>query len=140
MRAAIALVMLASAAHANSPEPSRATLAAVAATCTEKGAFGAHFGESDHQPGGIAPFVIEPSSNANAITAAASFARAPMSAEDRDFLAAWVFRKLASAIAARKFAHRQDRRDGITFTAETYTLDLSRDGTTVRLTCTARKP
>lgn len=145
---ALALVALTAAASANSPEPSRETIAAVANTCTADGAFGFRFGQKNVSVAGwagIAPFGVDNWSEGRdglyEITAAASFARAPMSEEDRGFLAGWVFKQLVDAITARKFARRQDRLQGVAFIADRFVFDIARDGTTVRLTCTdiARK-
>lgn len=144
---ALSLLAITAAAQANSPEPSRQTLAALANTCTADGAFGYRFG--DHRASvrdtGLPPFVIATLSDGQGglyeIVAAASFAKAPMSGEDRIALAKWVFGQLDSGIAARKFARRQDRRDGVAYIADAFVLDLSRDGTTIRISCTdiARK-
>jgi hypothetical protein len=140
---AIAFVALAAAATANSPEPSPKTLAAVAATCTADGAFGFRFGQKNVSVAGwagIPPFGVDNWSEGYdglyEITAAASFAKAPMSEEDRGFLADWVFKKLAAAIAARKLLHRKDRFQGVAFVFDRVVFDISRTGTTVRLTCT----
>ena len=139
---AAAFIVLAGAAEANSPEPSRETLAAIASTCTAQGAFGHHFGVPIREQGeGIPPFIVEAPSRQGAhkewveITASASYARAPMSQEDREYLAKWVYEQLAARIAARRLAHRHDRSDGTTFVDPLFVLDLSRDGTTVRLSC-----
>jgi hypothetical protein len=143
----VAILALTASAYANSPEPSPATFAAVIQTCTADGAFGYRFGEhgvSAHATG-LPPFVIATLSQNREglfeIIAAASFAKAPMSGEDRIALTNWVFEKLDSGVAARKFVHRQKRRDGIAYIASAFVLDLSHDGTTVRIACTdiARK-
>lgn len=140
---AIAVLALLTAASANSPEPSAETLAALAKTCTADGAFGYRFGQKDAVLlgwAGIPPFAVETLSNGRdglfEIVAAAAFARAPMSGEDRIALAGWVFKKLDTAIAARNFLRRQERRDGVAYIAAGFVLDLSRDGTTVRVSCT----
>ena len=72
------------------------------------------------------------------IEAAASFARALMSNEDRIALARWVFNAIDAEIAAqRRFAERQPRRDGVSYiSGNGFVLDLARDGTDVFLTCT----
>ena len=144
---AIAFLALTAAASANSPEPSPQTFAAVIQTCTAGGAFGYRFGEQGvrARETGLPPFVIETLSDGRdglyEITAAASFAKAPMSGEDRIALANWVFGKLDRGIAARNFVRRQPRRDGVAYIADAFVLDLSHDGTTVRVACTdiARK-
>jgi len=144
---ALTVMILEGAANANSPEPSAQTFAAVVQTCTANGAFGYRFGERGATPRqtGQPPFVIETlSENRDGlfeIIAAASFAKAPMSGEDRIALANWVFQKLDSGIAARKFVRRQERRDGVSYIADAFVLDLSHDGTTVQVACTdiARK-
>lgn len=139
----------ATAASASSPEPSPSAFAALARTCTADGAFGLHFGQKNVALAGwagIAPFAVDAWSEGRdglyQITAAASFAKAPMSQEDRVALAAWVLRKLDSDIAAtHRFSRRDPRRDGVRFSTATLALDLSQSGTTVRMTCTdlARK-
>lgn len=139
---AIAVLILTSAAYANSPEPTRQTLAAVAASCSAEGAFGHRFGDTIAELGaGIAPFAIDaparhgPNGDWVEVSASASFAHAPMSQEDRVFLAKWVYEQLVARVAARKFLHRHSRSDGTTFVDPLFVLDLSRDGTTVRLRC-----
>lgn len=136
------------AASANSPEPSQQTLHFVATGCTAAGAFGYRFGEHHTRPHetGAAPFVIETLSESRdglfEIVAAASFAQAPMSGEDRIHLAAWVLRRLDGEItAAHRFARRQERRDGIAYIDAGFVLDLSQDGPILRFSCTdaARK-
>jgi hypothetical protein len=138
----LVLAALTASAGANSPEPSRQTIAAVANTCTAEGAFGHRFGEPITERGaGIAPFAIErpsqhgPDGDWVEITATASFAHAPMSQEDRVFLAKWVYEQLVARVAARKFPHRHNRSDGTSFIDPLFVLDLSRDETTVRLSC-----
>jgi hypothetical protein len=130
-------------AHANSPEPSREVFAAVEKTCTAAGAFGYRFGASHAtaRDTGLPPFIIETLSESRnglfEIVATASFAKAPMSGEDRIALAGWVSQKLDTDIAAaRQFLHREPRRDGVQFIAAGFTLAISQDGTAVRLTCT----
>ncbi len=148
---AIALLAVAAAtspiAWANSPEPSPETIAAITNTCTADGAFGYRFGERKaiaHDTG-LAPFAIETLSASRdglfEIVAAASFAKAPMSGEDRVALAGWVFGKLDAGAAMRKFSRREPRRDGVRYIASAFVFNLSRDGTTVHVTCTdiARK-
>ena len=135
-------------AAANSPEPSRETFAAVVKTCTADGGFGYRFGDghATARDTGLAPFVIESLSQGREglfeIVARASFAKAPMSGEDRIALARWVFATLDTDIAAaRQFPRREPRRDGVQFIAASVVFDINRDGTEVRLTCTdiARK-
>jgi len=147
LSATLVLTMLP--ASASSPEPSREAFAALAKTCTAAGAFGYDFG---HRvvvlPGsaGIPPFFVEDISQGRdglfEIVAHASFAKAPMSGEDRIALTEWVSRKLDTDITAtRQFARREPRRDGVQFIAAAVVFDISRDGTELRLTCTdiARK-
>lgn len=145
---ALALAAVTASATANSPEPSRQEITAVANTCTADGAFGIRFGQKNVIVlgwFGIAPFAVDDWSEGRdglyEITAAASFARAPMSEEDRGFLAALVFKQLTNAVATRKFVRRQDRRQGVAFIFDRFVFDIARDGTTVRVTCTdvARK-
>ena len=144
----LAILALTVAAYANSPEPSRETFAAVVKTCTADGGFGYRFGDQHAVPRdtSLPPFAIETLSQGREglfeIVARASFAKAPMSGEDRIALARWVFATLDTDIAAaRQFARREPRRDGVQFVAASFVFDISRDGTEVRLTCTdiARK-
>ena len=143
-----ALALAAFPAAANSPEPPRETFAAVVKTCTADGGFGYRFGDkhATTRGTGLPPFAIETLSESRdglfEIVAHASFAHAPMSQEDRIALTDWVTRKLdADITAARQFPRREPRRDGVQFVAANVVLDISRDGTEVRLTCTdiARK-
>lgn len=130
---------------ASSPEPTRAQIDALAATCTAEGAFGLRFGSAPGTPSTpLPPFAVDQVSSRSGIfriTAKASFAKAPMSGEDRTHLAAWVLRALDKAAVKRGFAKRTPRADGVTFftSREAHSgvaLDLSRAGTTVWLVCT----
>ena len=139
---------IAPAALAESPEPDHAAIVRAVRSCTAEGAFGHRFGEKNGKSvpdGGAAPFAVETLSGTARedavfeITAAASFARAKMSGEDRVALADWVLRALdAEAAAEHRFTGRTARRDGVLYVSGAdFTLDLSRDGTDVRLTCTS---
>jgi len=138
-----ALLLTASMALADSPEPDRITFAKVAQTCSETGAFGYTFGEKNAGPRdtGLAPFQIETLRGENGlyeITAKAYFGKALMSQEDRIALADWVARKLDRQIAAaHKTAVRTTAADGeVRFTFGNTLLSLGYDGVTVQLTCT----
>jgi hypothetical protein len=132
------------AANANSPEPSPEMLASVAADCTATGAFGYRFGEhyADKRQLILPPFAIETVTSDRQdglfkIAAAASFAHAPMSGEDRLALTGWVLNRLDAAITnGHRFSRRQPMRDGVHFFAANIRFAITRDGTTLRLTCT----
>lgn len=135
-------------AHAESSEPDHSTIVRVAQKCTAQGAFGHRFGEKSVEvapPADVPPFFLENLSSTRRddavfeITAAASFAHALMSNEDRIAMATWVFRALDKEVSAEhRFAKRIERRDGVLYASgDGFTFDLSHDGTKVRLTCTS---
>jgi len=149
--AAVAVVIAVSPVLAESPEPDRAQVVRAAQACTAEGAFGHRFGEKNARPGsdsGVPPFAVETIDTTRhdglvfEVTAAASFAKARMSGEDRIALAALFFRTLDAEVATEhRFAARDARRDGVTYRSSAdattgYTLDLSHDGTSVRIDCT----
>ncbi len=139
---------------ANSPEPSDKDITRAAQTCTADGAFGVRFGDKvseNEKSAGIAPFgpvtVRAHEDGIYEIWASASFAKAPMSQEDRFALTGWFLRKLDSEITAtRKFTHREPLSDGVVFLfqsagSEGFLLNIHQIGTSVFLTCSdiARK-
>jgi len=138
------LVLATLPAAASSPEPSREVMSLLVKSCSTDGPFFYRFGEHDAykrepvlQPFAIETFLSDRHDGLFGVVAAASFAHAPMSQEDRVFLANWVFRTLDADIAAgHRFQRRETRRDGVSYFAANIVFDLSRDGTTVRLACT----
>lgn len=139
-----AVVTVFAAAGASSPEPSQRVITLLATSCTAGGPFLYRFGEhstgeseSVLQPFAIESFVSDRHEGLFAITAAASFAKAPMSGEDRIALARWVLNRLDSEIVAtRRFVRRQTRPGGVAFSTANILFELTQTGTTVRLTCT----
>jgi len=146
-----AAVLLLLPARAESPEPDPVAIVRAAQSCTAEGAFAHRFGEKLAKPAtetGAPPFTIEALSGTGRgdvvfeITAVASFAKARMSGEDRIAMASWFFRALNGEIAAEKrFVRRDMRRDGVAYHSNAdvrtgFVLDLSHDGTEVRLDCT----
>lgn len=135
-------------AWADSPEPDRSDIAAAAETCTADGAFGYHFRDKAAVPHDIAmaPFAIEKLGRQREglfeITAVAWFGKAPMSGEDRNALAIWVYHALDTQIVAQhRFAKRALHKDGVTYFSTPdpkrgFALDLSHEATRVRLVCT----
>jgi len=151
MRHAFALLFLLALgfpALANSPEPDREDIQAAAQTCSEDGAFGYHFRDKAAAPRdtAIAPFAIEKLGQQREglfeITAVAWFGKAPMSGEDRNALAIWVYHAIdAQIVAQHRFAKRAQHKDGVTYFSTPdpkrgFALDLSHEGTRVRLICT----
>jgi len=135
-------------AHANSPEPSRETFAAVVKTCTTGGGFGYRSATSlqcaRHRPANHS----SSKRCRRATTGCSKSSPSPPSPRRRCrgktallWRAGWCANSMPTSLPLANFARREPRHDGVQFVAASVVFDISRDGTEVHLTCTdiARK-